>query len=58
MVSAEPVSTTTLSLIVAATKNENLGLTIDTDIFNALENSLGVRAASSRDSSFPGLKVS
>ena len=51
-------NTTTLSLIVAVTENENFGLTIDTDILNALEISLGVRAASPRDSSFPDLKVS
>ena len=61
MVSAEPVSTkntTTVSLIVAATENENIGLTIDTDILNALEISLGVRAVSPRDFSFPDLKIS
>ena len=46
MVSAEPVSTrnmTTLVLIVAVTENETFGLTIDTDILNALEVSLGGR---------------
>ena len=61
MVSAEPVSTkntTTVSLIVAVTENENLGFTIDTDILNALEISLGVRAASPRDFGFPDLKIS
>ena len=64
MVSAEPVSTrkkTILSLIVAITEKEKLGLTIDTAILNdsiALEISLGVRATSPRDSSFPGWRIS
>ena len=64
MVSAEPVSTkntTVLSLIVALTEKEKFGLTIDTAILNdsiALETSLGVRATSPRDCSFPGWRVS
>ena len=61
MVSAEPVSTkntTTVSLIVAVTENENLELTIDTDILNTLKISLVVRAASPMDSIFPDLKIS
>ena len=60
MMSAEPVSTkntTTLSFTAAVIEKEHFGLTMDTakfNVSNALEVSLGVRAVSPRDSSFPG----